>query len=54
MSFGVEIAGYSTLWDMSSETTPSATLALDAVASATCAALLDGNNYYFHIRALDT
>jgi len=54
MPYGVGIAGYSTIWDMSSGTTPAATKTLDAVTSTTSAALLDGNKYYFHIRAADT
>jgi len=54
MPFGVGIAGYSTIWDMSSGTTPAPTKTLDAVTSTTSAALLDGNRYYFHIRAADT
>ena len=51
---GIDIEGYSVVWDMSSGTTPDAAKTLDAVTSTTGTVLPDGNRYYFHIRPLDT
>jgi hypothetical protein len=51
---GVSIAGYSTVWDMTSGTTPAASITIGAVTSTTSPALVDGNRHYFHIRAADT
>jgi len=51
---GVSITGYSSAWDMSPQTIPAESMNLNCVTSTTSEALLDGNQYYFHIRALDT
>jgi hypothetical protein len=54
MPLGISLAGYSTVWDMASGTTPPSSMTIGAVTSTTSPALLDGNRYYFHIRAVDS
>ena len=51
---GIEIGGYSTIWDRNPGTMPDAEKTDDAVTSTRTTVLPDGNRYYFHIRALDT
>ncbi len=47
------IAGYSIVWDTSSNTTPPTTRNADNVTSTISTALAGGNSYYFHIRPVD-